>query len=186
MRRLLAHITLAAIFAAGSASLLGAQGVGGGAPRQGLPPGGRGGPGGPGRPGGPPCSNDALAKALNLTADQRVTFDQITKDAQTSARPIEDQLQQLRADVRAAGPDSEEAKAAIATAAQLRTHLSELRAQSRASLRQILTPDQRERLGRIDAQTTGRGGPGPGRGRAGGRGGRPGGPGADGNCGGKT
>lgn len=184
MRKRLTHITLAAVIAIGSVTLLDAQ-RSGGPGRQGPPPGGRGGQGGPGRPGGPPCGGDALAKALNLTSDQRVTFDQITKDARTAAKPVEDQLAQLRADAHASG-GGDASSAARTKAADLQQQLVDIRGQSRASLTEILTADQRAQLRALDVQTTGRRGPGTGRpgGRGGadgaGRRGRPGG----GPCGG--
>jgi Spy/CpxP family protein refolding chaperone len=135
----------------------------------------RGGPGGPGRPGGRFGAGPGtigLGRHLDLTADQRTKVQELMRGSRDKAGPILDQLRVAQNDLRrelfADTSDEVKVKEFSAKVTELRNQMADIRISTSASIAEVLTPAQREkmRVGVGRGPGAGRGGPGRGRGSA--------------------
>jgi Spy/CpxP family protein refolding chaperone len=134
----------------------------------------RGGPGGPGRRGGRFGGGPGmigLGRNLDLTADQRTKVQELMRGSRDQAGPIVDQLRvaqnNLRRELFADTTDEVKVKEFTAKVTELRSRMADIRISASASIAEVLTPEQREkmRVGVGRGPGAQRGGPGRGRGR---------------------
>ncbi|MCC7042411.1 MAG: Spy/CpxP family protein refolding chaperone [Acidobacteria bacterium] len=135
----------------------------------------RGGPGGPGRAGGGRFGGGpgmaGLGRNLDLTADQRTKVQEIVRGSRDKVGPIADQLRvaqnNLRRELFADQKDDARVKELASTVTELRKQMADIRISTSASIAELLTPEQREkmRVGEGRGPGAGRGGPGRGPGR---------------------
>ena len=88
---------------------------------------------------------NALLKGISLTADQKSRVDALRKDDRSSMKADREKFGKVMADARQARERGDTATAR-AKMMEMRTHMEQLREQRIASLRAILTSDQRKQF----------------------------------------
>jgi Spy/CpxP family protein refolding chaperone len=87
-------------------------------------------------------NQELMASYLGLTDDQKVKMKSIRESARESAKPIREQLRQVRTDLNAAIEAGKPVSELAASEGNLMGQLVALRANTRVQMRALLTPEQ--------------------------------------------
>lgn len=124
------------------------------------PPWARGGEGGPG---GGPDIEERFARVLDLTDTQKAQIRTLREQAQTATKPYFEQIKPLREEMEtlteAPAFDESAARALAQKMVQIQIEIHLIQAKTESAIAQLLTPEQKARLGEMRKMRQERGGP---------------------------